>query len=312
VSVLVVSDLPDQVAGGTQLSSPVPAWSPRGRSPLLWAGLQRILGDFEGGAPRVLDCGGGTGTLAVPLAAQGAVVTVVDVSIDALAILMRRAAEAGVSDRVTAVQGEAESLADLVAADAFDLVLAHDVLEDVQHPVQVIRQLAAVLRPGGVLSVVVSNPVAGVLARVLTGDVTGALAALSRPLLSEHRSDAGARSAAIGGSVSEHRSDAGVRSAAIGGSVSEHRSDEGARSAAMGGSHPYDVEVLTHQCLAAGLQVESVEGLGVFTDLVPGIELERPGALAALAELEAAVAGQPPYRDIASRLHLRARRPIDG
>jgi SAM-dependent methyltransferase len=276
VSVLVASDLPDQAAGGTQLFSSVTAWSPRGRSPLLWAGLQRILGDSEYGVPRVLDCGGGSGSLAVPLAAQGATVTVVDVSIDALATLMRRAAEAGVSDRVTAVQGEAESLGELVAADSFDLVLAHEVLEDVQSPALVIRQLAAVLRPGGVLSVVVSNPVAGVLARVLTGDVTGALAALPRPALSEHRSD------------------------------------EGARSAAIGGPHLYDVEVLTHQCLSAGLQVESVEGLGVFTDLVPGIELERPGALAALAELETAVAGQPPYRDIASRLHLRARRPVAG
>ena len=37
----------------------------------------------------------------------------------------------------------------------------------------------------------------------------------------------------------------------------------------------------------------------MFTDLVPGIELDRPGALATLAELESAVAGRPPYRDIA-------------
>ncbi|HEX8095824.1 methyltransferase domain-containing protein [Jatrophihabitans sp.] len=256
----MVSDAPDQAAGGTQLSTPVAAWSPRGRSPLLWAGLQRILQDWEGAAaPRVLDCGGGSGSLAVPLAAQGAVVTVVDVSIDALATLMRRAAEAGVSDRIAAVQGEAESLAQLVRADDFDLVLAHDVLEDVQNPVLVVDQIATVLRPGGVLSVVVANPVAGVLARVLTGDVTGALAAFSRPA-----------------------------------------------------PQAYDVTVLVNQCLAAGLQVQSVEGLGVFTDLVPGIELERPGAIAALAELESAVAGQPPYRDIASRLHVQARRPVAG
>jgi ring-1,2-phenylacetyl-CoA epoxidase subunit PaaC len=46
--------------------------------------------------------------------------------------------------------------------------------------------------------------------------------------VSEHRSDEGARSAAIGSTVSEHRSDEGARSAAIGSTVSEHRSDEGA------------------------------------------------------------------------------------
>ena len=40
---------------------------------------------------RVLDCGGGTGRFAVPLAAAGATVTVLDVSVDALATLRRRA-----------------------------------------------------------------------------------------------------------------------------------------------------------------------------------------------------------------------------
>jgi S-adenosylmethionine-dependent methyltransferase len=276
-SVVVASKAPDQAADGSRLSGPVASWSPRGRSPLLWAALQRILQESEGAtAARVLDCGGGSGSLAVPLAAQGAVVTVVDVSIDALATLTRRAAEAGVSDRVTAVQGEAESLTELVPPDSFDLVLAHDLLEDVQNPVLVLGQIARVLRPGGVLSVVVANPVAGVLARVLTGDVAGALAAYSRP------------------------------------PVSEHRSDEGARSAAIGGTQSYDAEALAAQCLAAGLQVQSVEGLGVFTDLVPGIELERPGAITALSELESAVAGRPPYRDIASRLHVQARRPAPG
>ncbi len=259
----MASDASGQPAADISLSGTAAVdRSSRGRSPLLWASLRQILQDRQGhglDAPRVLDCGGGSGSLAVPLAAQGALVTVVDVSIDALATLMRRAAEAGVSDRVTAVQGEAESLAELAPADAFELVLAHDVLEDVQSPVLVLRQIARALRPGGVLSVVVANPVAGVLARVLAGDVTGALTAYHRPA-----------------------------------------------------QHGCDAESLVEQCLAAGLQVRSVEGLGVFTDLVPGIELERPGAIAALSELESAVAGQPPYRDIASRLHVQAHRPDAG
>jgi 2-polyprenyl-3-methyl-5-hydroxy-6-metoxy-1,4-benzoquinol methylase len=275
VSVGVASDAPELAAGNTRLEDQAAAvWSPHGRSALLWAGLSRIVRDQvrqadqtrrELTAPRVLDCGGGSGGLAVPLAAQGAVVTVVDVSIDALATLMRRATEAGVSDRVTAVQGEAESLAALVPADTFDLVLVHDVLEDVQNPELVLREVAAVLRPGGVLSVVTANQVAGVLARALAGDLTGALSVLSG-----------------------------------------HERADGPDRPAL------DAETLAGQCAAAGLQVESVEGLGVFTDLVPGIELDRPGALAALSELESAVAGQPPYRDIASRLHVRARRPAPG
>ncbi|HEV2888531.1 MAG TPA: methyltransferase domain-containing protein [Jatrophihabitans sp.] len=257
----MASDTPEQAAGGTRLAGPATAARPpHGRSSLLWASLLRTLQERpELAEPRVLDCGGGSGSLAVPLAAQGAAVTVVDVSIDALATLMRRAAEAGVPDRVIAVQGEAESLAELVAAEAFDLVLAHDVLEDVQNPGLVLRQIAGVLRPGGVLSVVVANPVAGVLARVLAGDLAGAQSMLSRP-----------------------------------------------------NRQAYDAEGLAGLCLAAGLQVQSVEGLGVFTDLVPGIELDRPGAIAALSELESALAGQPPYRDIAARLHVQARRPAAG
>jgi SAM-dependent methyltransferase len=256
----VASDAPELAAGPSRLADPggvaEPPEPPYGRSPLLWSGLRHIVREHQQQgrpAPRVLDCGGGSGSLAVPLAAAGAVVTVVDVSVDALATLTRRAAEAGVSDRVSAVQGDAELLADLVPADDFDLVLAHDVLEDVASPVSVLRQIAGVLRPGGVLSVVAANPVAGVLARALAGDLAGALAALSQP---------------------------------------------GAT-----------VEVLSAQCLAAGLEVQSVEGLGVFSDLVPGIELDRPGALATLAELESRVGDRPPYRDIASRLHLQARRP---
>ncbi|HEY0169042.1 MAG TPA: methyltransferase domain-containing protein [Jatrophihabitans sp.] len=260
----MASDAPDQTAEGVRLPASLAGdQSPGGRSPLLWASLRHILQDRQDdqsvAAPRVLDCGGGSGSLAVPLAVLGAVVTVVDVSIDALATLTRRAAEAGVSDRVTAVQGEAESLAQLATADTFDLVLAHDVLEDVQDPALVLGQIAGVLRPGGVLSVVVANPVAGVLARVLAGDVAGALAVYRQPV-----------------------------------------------------AQAYDGQSLAGLCLAAGLQVQSVEGLGVFTDLVPGIELDRPGAIAALSELESAVAGQPPYRDIASRLHVQASRPSAG
>jgi S-adenosylmethionine-dependent methyltransferase len=248
MSALVDSDLRASDIGGA-------AW-PRGRSALLWASLQRMLQAVASStAPRILDCGGGSGSLAVPLAAHGARVTVVDVSIDALSTLLRRASEAGVSDRVTAVQGEAESLSELVPAGSFDLVLAHDVLEDVSSPELAVRQIAAALRPGGVASLVVANPVAAVLARALTGDLTGALAVL-------------------------------------------HRS-----------AHSYDSSAMLSQCQAAGLQLRSVEGLGVFTDLVPGIQLERPGAMAALTELESAVAARSPYRDIASRLHVQASRP---
>jgi S-adenosylmethionine-dependent methyltransferase len=126
------------------------------------------------GAATVLDCGGGSGRFAVPLAAAGATVTVVDISIDALATLRRRAVEAGVADQIVALQGDVEALAEVVPAAGFDLVLAHGILEVVEPLAQTFAAIATTVRPGGLLSILVTNPVAAVLGRALAGDLTGA------------------------------------------------------------------------------------------------------------------------------------------
>jgi S-adenosylmethionine-dependent methyltransferase len=206
----------------------------------------------------VLDCGGGSGSFAVPLAEAGAQVTVVDVSVDALATLRRRADEAGVAVRVQPVQAEVESLADAVPAGSFDLVLAHGILEAVDQVAPAFEAIAATVRSGGLLSVLVSNPVAGVLARALAGDVAGALREL-RGL-----------------------------------------------DADFGRPGPAAVQAL---CRSAGLLIEKVHGIGVFAELVPGSALDAPGALEALADLEAETAAREPFSDIASRVHILARRP---
>jgi SAM-dependent methyltransferase len=147
----------------------------------------RRLADLVGslvssrGAARVLDCGGGSGRFAVPLAAAGAQVTVVDVSADALSTLQLRAAEAGVAELVQAVQGEVEALgASGLHDQPFDLVLAHGVLNAVDDVEAAFASIAQAVRPGGLLSVLAANPVAAVLARVLAGDVAGALHDLER------------------------------------------------------------------------------------------------------------------------------------
>jgi methylase of polypeptide subunit release factors len=70
--------------------------------------LESVRG--RAGEARVLDCGGGSGRLAVPLAVAGAYVTVIDISVDALAVLRRRAVESGVADRIVPVQGDVEAL----------------------------------------------------------------------------------------------------------------------------------------------------------------------------------------------------------
>jgi SAM-dependent methyltransferase len=146
--------------------------------------MSRLLTDALAGVtragvrPLLLDCGGGSGTYSVPLAGLGAEVTVVDISADALATLSRRATEAGVAEFVRPVQGDVEALGELVEPGHFDLVLAHGILESVDHVDTTFAGVTAAARPGGLISILVGNPVASVVARALAGEPAAALAEL--------------------------------------------------------------------------------------------------------------------------------------
>lgn len=146
---------------------------------MVWEVLRAEVGRHGPRPLQVLDVGGGTGGFAVPLAEAGHHVTVVDASPDALAALLRRADDAGVGGRVAAVQGDGDRLADLVPAGAADLVLCHSLLEVVDGPAEVLRAVAAALRPGGAASVLVANRVAAVLHRAAAGHLDAAAALLA-------------------------------------------------------------------------------------------------------------------------------------
>ncbi|WP_432829419.1 class I SAM-dependent methyltransferase [Dactylosporangium sp. CA-092794] len=231
------------------------------RTAVVWQVLRRELAR-AGRALSALDVGGGTGGFAVPLARAGHAVTVVDASPDALAALTRRAAEAGVGERVRAVQGDADGLADLVAPESVDLVLCHSLLEVVDDPHKVVAALAGTLRPGGAASVVVANRAAAVLARAISGNLAAASLLVASP---DGRGDARDR----------------LR-------------------------RRYSAETASALLADEGLTVEQIHGVRVVADLVPGTVAEsEPEALAAF---ELALAGTSPYRDIATQLHLLARR----
>lgn len=163
--------------------APVPAGGPHAapRTAVVWAVLRQELRRRAGQQLAVLDVGGGTGGFAVPLAEAGHRVTVVDANPDALAALTRRAAEAGVADRVRAVQGDGDALAGLVEPAGVDLVLCHAVLEVVDDPATVVAAIATALRPGGAASVLVANRAAAVLSRAMNGHLDVAAALLADP-----------------------------------------------------------------------------------------------------------------------------------
>jgi SAM-dependent methyltransferase len=224
--------------------------------------LRRELDRHPGRSLTVLDVGGGTGGFAVPLAEAGHQVTVVDASPDALAALTRRAADAGVADRVRAVQGDGDALASLVEPGTADLVLCHAVLEVVDEPAGVVAAIAAALRPGGAVSLLVAGRAAAVLGRAVNGHLRSASAVFT---------DADGR--------------AGERDTL---------------------RRRYDAETAAGLLRSAGLEVEETHGVRVLADLLPPAVLEEDPQ--AVLDLELALAARSPFRDIASQLHLFARR----
>jgi 2-polyprenyl-3-methyl-5-hydroxy-6-metoxy-1,4-benzoquinol methylase len=124
--------------------------------------------------PHVVDVGGGTGVWAVPLAAAGCLVTVVEPNQNALATLRRRAEETEVSDRIVVVADDTDSLNERVRAGSGDLVLAHGLLEVVDDPNAAVAALVTAVAPGGAVSVLAANRNAAVLHRALAGRVAEA------------------------------------------------------------------------------------------------------------------------------------------
>lgn len=230
---------------------------------VVWAVLRAELARGEGPLD-IVDVGGGTGGFAVPLAREGHRVTVVDASPDALAALTRRVAEDSgpvTNGTVVAVQGDVDTLGDVVPPASADLVLCHSVLEVVDDPATAVTSIAAALRPGGAASVIVANRAAAVLARALSGHLADAHTLLTDP-------------AGCSGPADPLR----------------RRFDAATATALLAGS---------------ALTVEQVHGVHVVTDLVPGVV--RDSGAGTLRAIEALAAAMPPYRDVATRLHLLAR-----
>lgn len=233
----------------------------------------------------VLDLGGGTGGLAVPLALAGHHVHVLDPSPDALASLQRRAREQGLGDgppddpqsqeqgSVTASQGDAETITDLAAVRQLvggrpiDLICCHEALEWTDDPAGTVRAIASILTPGSALSLVTSGRLAAVLGRALAGRFAQA----QRALLSK----------------------------------------DGRWGDADPVPRRFDTDALVELLTSCGFAIEDVHGVRIFADLVPSAYIDSDESRRALLELEAAAATHPDYpllAQLGAATHIVARR----
>lgn len=229
--------------------------------PALFEQLDRLAtarGNVDRSEITVLDVGGGTGGYAVPLAQCGHPVTVLDPSPDALATLRRRSVDAGVSGLVTPVLGDADLLGASDEVTAADLVLVHQILEYVDDPGQTLGRVAAAVRPGGVVSLIVQMRAGAVIGRALSGRIAEATAILRDPDGRAGRQDPLLRRFDPEG-VDVLLADAGLTRVHLAGvdllgTLGERRSDTDARTreldAALSVSSPYRELATTAHVLA--------------------------------------------------------------
>jgi len=97
----------------------------------------------------LLDVGAGPGTITVDFATRVGRVTATEISDDALALSRALAAERGTSNIDFSVE-DVHALG--FADDTFDIVHTHQVLQHVGDPVQALREMRRVTKPGGIVA----------------------------------------------------------------------------------------------------------------------------------------------------------------
>ena len=130
-----------------------------------------------------LDLGCGSGAISVRLVRLGLKVTLLDSSLPMLDFAKRAMREAGVSDKIELIHGDAAQAAELFHDQSFDVIVCHNVLEYIDDPNAVLRGAARLLRDSSaMLSVMVRNQAGEVLKAAIQG---GDLAAAEHNLTAE-------------------------------------------------------------------------------------------------------------------------------
>lgn len=229
------------------------------------ANLARHLPD---GPLQVLDAGGGNGADTLPLAAAGHQVSLADYSVEMLAEARQAAVDAGLADHLTMLQCAIADLPSQFGPARFDLILCHNVVQYLADGAGMIRVLAGLLRPGGLLSLITTNPISEVLrAAIVAADPTAAQALLADPAVT-------------------------VRTVVFDTEVRRYD-----LATLQGWLTDAGLTIVAHYGIRC-----------VNDYLVDNTRKAEPAFAAALEALELALSGRDPYRQIARGTHLIARR----
>jgi S-adenosylmethionine-dependent methyltransferase len=132
------------------------------RSELAWENVRSFL-PRNRSKPRALDVGGGAGFASVQLAQIGLNVVLLDGSEQMLRIARQQAEDCRMTAQISFCHADAGQLRELFAAESFDVVVCHNLLEYTDDPSTTVRDIAHVLRKDGVFSVLMRNRAGEVL-----------------------------------------------------------------------------------------------------------------------------------------------------
>ena len=143
--------------------------------------LERLEQTFPPPPATVLDVGGGTGVVAVPLTERGYHVTMLEPSEGMLDVARQRVASSGA--HVELIQGAVEDVTEL-ARGPFGAICCHAVLLYLDDPAAHLTALRAVAAPGAVLSLLEKNRLALSMRPGLRGEYSEAIRVLDDPVAS--------------------------------------------------------------------------------------------------------------------------------
>jgi S-adenosylmethionine-dependent methyltransferase len=141
--------------------------------------LERLHETLPPPPARVLDVGGGSGVVAVPLAEQGYAVTLLDPSEGMLEVARTRIEAAGVE--LTIIHGSIDDIA-ASTKGSFDAICCHAVLMYVDDADGALHVLRSAARDGAVLSLLEKNREGLAIRPGLRGDYLEALRVLDDPV----------------------------------------------------------------------------------------------------------------------------------